>query len=142
MKAEKNWTHDAGVIWPHLVEVGGRGQTLTYTGVAGLIGTNPLSVRYALGPIQTYCLENRLAPLTVVVVGKGTGMPGDGFVAWDSDDLDTARDLVQRQNWDLVGNPFAGFGLNDDEESLADELLADPAKRGEIYRQVKDRGMI
>lgn len=142
MSGRRNWTHAAGVIWPHLVEAGRLRGVLTYEVVAKLIDTNPLSVGYALGPIQTYCLENRLSPLTVVVVGKVTGVPGGGFVAWDVDDLDGARDAVQLQNWDLVGNPFAGFGPDEDEETLATTILIDPKKRGDVYRTVRDRGVI
>lgn len=142
MASTRNWTHAAGVIWPLLVEAGSKREHLWYSDIAPEIHTNPLSVGLALGPIQTYCLEHRLAPLTAIVVGKHTGVPGDGFIAWDADDLETAWDLVARQNWDLVGNPFAGFGPDDDEESLAKVVIEDPEMRGPIYRQVKDRGMI
>ena len=141
MRKGRNWTHAAGVIWPDLVAAGRNRQTLTYETVAKLITTNPLSVAFALDPIQNYCLENRLAPLTVVVVGKTSGVPGDGFVAWDVDDLAAARDAVQMQNWDLVGNPFEGFGPGDDEHSLASRILVDPAAGGEVYRLVRDRGI-
>lgn len=141
MAGRKNWTHAAGQIWPNLVEAGRHRNLTTYTALADIIGTNALSVGYALGPIQTYCLESRLAPLTVVVVNKASGVPGDGFIAWGADDLETARDLVQQQNWDLVGNPFAGFGLQDDEATFAEAILADPSSSGEVYRKVRDRGI-
>jgi len=138
----RNWTHAAGVLWPHLVEAGKARQTITYTEAAQVIGTNPLSVGHALGPIQAYCLENRLAPLTVVVVGKTSGLPGDGFIAWNAQDLPSASEAVRLQNWELVGNPFEGFGADDDETSMARILLDEPQRRGEIYRAVRDRGVL
>ena len=141
MPNPKNWAHAAGVIWPMLVDAGSRHMTLTYEEVAPAIQTNPLSVRYALGYIQDYCLENRIAPLTAVVVGKTSGTPGTGFIGWDVEDLDTAWDAVAAQNWTLVGNPFAGFGPNDDDQSFADQLLADPNNSENVYRRVRDRGI-
>lgn len=141
LKPKKNWVHAAGIAWPLLVEAGRQRTTLTYTNVAEVIHTNPLSVRYALDHIQNYCLENRLAPLTAVVVGRGSGTPGTGFIGWDVDDLEAAWDAVAAQNWALVGNPFAGFGPNDDEETLATQLVADPRNAAEVYRQVRDRGI-
>ena len=137
----KNWTHSAGLIWPMLVNAGTHRATLTYEQVASVIHTNPLSVRHPLELIQAYCLENRLAPLTVVVVGKNSGRPGDGFVAWDVDDLDSAKEAVAIQNWSLVENPFGGFGPLDDEDTFAAELLAHPDQSGDVYHKVRDRGV-
>lgn len=142
MSGHRNWTHAAGTLWPMLVEAGQRGGTLTYSQAATAIATNPLSVAYALGPIQEYCLENRLAPLTVVVVGKHSGVPGGGFIAWEVDDLEAGRTAVRLQNWELVGNPFAGFGVDEDEVTLAERLIADPGRAGDIARKVRDRGML
>ena len=91
MPNTRNWTHAAKIAWPILVEVGSRRDTVTYEQLSIPLKTNPLSVGKALGVIQTYCLENRLAPLTAVVVGKTSGVPGTGFIAWDVDDFDAAR---------------------------------------------------
>jgi putative restriction endonuclease len=129
------------LIWPLLVEAGRRRESVTYGALAPAIHTNALSVRYALGPIQSYCLENRLAPLTAVVVGKSSRRPGDGFVAWDADDIEAALEAVRLQNWDLVGNPFQGFGPDDDEGSFADTILDQPAARGDVFPRVRDRGV-
>lgn len=141
MPGRRNWYHAAGVIWPMLIAAGAAGRTLSYTDVAPAIATNPLSVRYALGPIQAYCMENRLAPLTAIVVGLRSGVPGEGFVAWDVDDLPSALAAVQAQNWDLVGNPFEGFGPDDDPDALAGKLVDDPDRSEDVLRKVRDRGV-
>jgi len=40
-----------------------------------------------MGVIQDYCLEEKLPPLTILLVNQH-GRPGEGFIAWDVDDLD------------------------------------------------------
>lgn len=137
----RNWTHLAGVIWPLLIKAGSAEETLTYTQVAPAIGTNPLSVGFALNPIQTYCMENRLPPLTAVVVGKNSGMPGGGFVAWDVNDLAAGLSAVAAYNWELIGNPFAGFGSHDTEDTFAETLIEDPGNAVVVYHRVRDRGI-
>jgi len=112
MKSKKNWMHAARRLWPRLVDVGRKRMTLTYEEAAPGIDTNPLSVRFALGPIQDYCLDNRLPPLTAIVVGKNSGVPGTGFIAWDLDDLEVARDAIAAYNWSLLRNPFQAFDDN------------------------------
>ena len=141
MPGSRNWTHAARIAWPILVDVGSRREAITYEQLSGPLDTNPLSVGKALGVIQTYCLENRLAPLTVVVVGKTSGIPGDGFVAWDVGDFEAARDAVAAQNWTLVGNPFTGFDVDEDEDTLAKLIIDDQASAGDVYRKVRDRGI-
>jgi putative restriction endonuclease len=56
----KNWDHAAGVVWPVLTDAAKNRKVITYGTIAPLIGTNPLNVGRALGPIQDFCLEDRL----------------------------------------------------------------------------------
>ncbi len=137
----KNWEYAAGILWPVLIEAAKKETTLTYSELAPVINTNPLSVGRALGPILFYCLENRLPPLTVLIINKKTRIPGEGFIAWDIDDLDEAFKQVYEFNWNLVTNPFGGFGVNDTTESLAKTIIDDPNKAGEVYSKVKNRGV-
>ncbi|MQX51871.1 HNH endonuclease [Alcanivorax sediminis] len=136
----KNWEHAAGILWPVLTEAAQKGQTLTYSDLAPLIDTNPLSVGKGLGPILYHCLNNKIPPLTVIVIGKISGVPGAGFIAWDIDDLDEAYKQVFAFNWATVDNPFAGYGEENTTESFAQYLVENPAKSGEIYSRVKVRG--
>ena len=41
----------------------------------------PAGLGGMLDPVQTYCVANKLPPLTVLVVQKDTGLPGSGFTA-------------------------------------------------------------
>lgn len=139
--SKKNWYYAAKLIWPVLANTAQKGSTITYEEVAPHIPTNPLSVGRALGPIQDYCLDNRLPPLTSIVVSKQKAIPGDGFVAWDTDDLQSAHAEVFGFNWNLVPNPFNAFGPTDTPDSFAEAILREPNASGQIYTKVKVRGV-
>ncbi len=138
----KNWEHAAGIVWGLLVQAAQRGKTITYGEVAPTIATNPLSVGHALGPIQNYCLENRLPPLTAIVVGATTGVPGGGFIAWEADDLSTAHGMVFAFDWTTIANPYGGFGETDTVESLAEGIARSPGRAADVYAKVKVRGVV
>lgn len=61
--SKKNWFHAAGILWARLADLAVERRTETYSQVAPLIDTNPLSVRHALDLIQRYCLDQRLRVL-------------------------------------------------------------------------------
>lgn len=136
----KNWEYAASLLWPVLVSAAKDRRNLTYTELAPLITTNPLSVGKALEPIQAYCMDFKLPPLSAIVVGKTSGLPGAGFVAWDIDDIETAFEKVFNYPWASIQNPFGGFSENDTIDSLSDELIKTPSKAKEIYTKVKVRG--
>lgn len=136
----RNWEHAAGILWPALVEAAESKRQINYGDLAPLINTNPLSVGHALGPIQTYCLSQKLPPLTVLVVGKSSGEPGDGFIAWDVDNLEAAFEQVYSFNWSALFNPFEGYGPTDTTESFAQRLIQNPEESESIYAQVRVRG--
>lgn len=137
----KNWFHAAGIVWPMLTDAAARGNTITYGNIAPHIQTNPLSVGRALGPIQDYCLENHLPPLTAIVVGKTSNEPGAGFIAWDIDDVGSAHTKVFEFRWSSIDNPFGGFDEYDTIESLASEIVSTPHAAAAIYRKVRVRGV-
>ena len=79
----KNWNYAAGIIWPMLTERASHKKTITYGEIAPHVGTVPLGVGKALGPIQDYCLEMNIPPLTSIVIRQDVKIPGDGFIAWN-----------------------------------------------------------
>lgn len=136
----KNWQHAAGILWPVLTEAATRRKTLTYGEIAPLIDTNPLSVGNSLGPIQDYCMEGRLAPLTAIVVSAKSGMPGGGFIAWDVDDIGAAHEAVFPFDWSQIPNPYETFSESETEETFAQRLIDDPASAPDVYARIKVRG--
>lgn len=68
-------------LWSILVLAATNRQVLTYEIVAHACGVPPPSIGDFLRPIQQYCSEKGLPPLTCIVVNKNTGLPGEGFIA-------------------------------------------------------------
>ena len=141
MPGRRNWDQAAAAIWPALVNAAAASRTLTYSDIAPLIPTNPLSVGRALGPLQTYCIEANLPPLTAGVVSKSTGLPGNGFVAWDVDDLDEGLAAVFSYPWKNMLNPFGGFSEGQTEADFATLLIEDPDTAADVYSRIKNRGV-
>jgi putative restriction endonuclease len=136
----KNWEYAAGITWGILVKAARDAHVLTYSDIAIAIDTNPLSVRMALEPIQDFCLKNRLPPLTAIVVGKNTKNPGNGFIAWDVDDLKTAHQIIFSYDWSKIINPYGSFGLKDTTAGYAQTILEQPERSKDVYSIVKVRG--
>lgn len=69
----------ASQIWPVLVWAAINRQTLTYKDLSYLVGIFHRNLSHPLGVIKGYCYENKLPPLTVLVVRKDTGAPAVGL---------------------------------------------------------------
>lgn len=96
----------ASLAWRPLVEAAKRKHLLFYHDLAsplGLRGARP--VRFALGPIQSLCIERDYPPLTSIVINKRTRLPGPGFVA-GSGKLKEDHDSVFAFDWSSVPPPF------------------------------------
>ncbi len=126
--------------WPVLVQAAETLETITYGSLAAAIGIHPRAIRYVLGVIQSYCLREKLPPLTILVVSVGDGVPGSGFIAWDADDLDAGMEQVSRYNWHGLQNPFTYASDGSTEEELADVIVKHPSRARDVYAQVKVRG--
>ena len=74
--------------WQVLNEFAASSRCVTYGQLANRIGIHHRPVRYVLDLIQNYCLEERLPPLTLLAVNQVSGLPGDGFVAWDVSNIE------------------------------------------------------
>lgn len=142
MAGKINWEHLAGQVWPVLTAAAKARQTLTYTRVGDVIHRHHRTVRYVLSPLQDFCMQMGLPPLTGIVINKGSQLPGKEFVAHAIDDIETAFEEVFDYDWSSVPNPFEGFGPNDTQAAFAAALLADPDSGGDVYARVKVRGVI
>jgi hypothetical protein len=84
-------------VWPLLAFAAGNRQLLTYEILSKLTGMHAAGFGPILEQIQSYCLINKLPPLTVIVVSKETGLPSQGFVA--ATDIARAFADVFERNW-------------------------------------------
>jgi hypothetical protein len=92
-------------LWSLLALAAANRQILTYDMIARLTGVVRPSIGDFLRPIQQYCTEQKLAPLTALVVSDQSGLPGEGFIA--AADLPAAQMKVFRQRWQELMVPTA-----------------------------------
>jgi len=86
--------------WEILVSKAMNRQTVTYELLSELMyGKKAQGVLNAvLGHVAFYCEDNGLPPLTVLVVGKWPGKPGEGFPAGPAK-IDENREGVFQFDW-------------------------------------------
>ena len=92
-------------IWAVLAYAASKRQSLTYGQLGKLIGVPAAGLGGLLEPIQSYCLSQKLPPLTVLVVQQETGLPGPGFTAASAQAFDQAQSQVFAYGWLEHGNP-------------------------------------
>lgn len=107
-------------LWSILVLVARNRQILTYDMVGRACGVPAPSIGDFLRPIQQFCSENGLPPLTSIIVNKQTGLPGEGFIA--AENVPLAHVQTFETNWLDVEAPSA--------EQLADAYSRAPDRRG------------
>ncbi len=129
----------AAIGWSVLSQVAKNNKLIRYGELGRQIGIHHRPVRFVLGLIQDYCLQNHLPPLTILVVNQ-SGIPGNGFIAWDVDKIEEGLKQVYSYNWDNLDNPFsfAKDGLKEDE--IIEELLENPDSSKDLYAKIKVRG--
>ncbi len=128
--------------WNVLNEISSGGKKISYRDLASSIGIHYRALRYVLEPIQCYCLENQLPPLTILVVNRQTDKPGAGFIAWNQNDLKDGLDKVWTFNWANEQNPFEFAVDGTYDTDIIDQILSYPNMTKEIYVRVKARGMM
>ena len=84
-------------IWSILVLAASNRQTLTYDLIGRACGVPAAAIGDFLRPIQQYCSERGWPALTSLVVGKESGMPGDGFIA--EADVPRAQSRTFTHDW-------------------------------------------
>jgi hypothetical protein len=87
-------------MWAVLAIAARNRQILTYEMVGRACGVPRAGVGGFLEPIQDFCLQQGLPPLTVLIVSEESGMPGIGFMA--ASDIPRAQAEVFNRDW-LVG---------------------------------------
>lgn len=89
-------------IWQVLVCSAANRQTITYKLLANNMwhGKGAGVLANSLGHIAYYCIQNRLPPLTSLVVNQKTGIPGDGIPV---ENIHSKREKVFAFDWfDLI----------------------------------------
>ena len=141
MPTPVNQEYRAFLAWNILTDKAREHRTLTYGELGRLVGVHHRVTRFFLAPIQSYCLDHHLPPLTILVVNQSDS-PGTGFIAWDVDRLEEGRQEVFGHNWGSAENPFS-FAVNGSVESqIIEELVSDPTSSGEVYGRIKIRGVV
>jgi putative restriction endonuclease len=125
--------------WPVLVERAKKRNTITYGELGSEIEVHHRAIRFILRYIQDYCIDAKLPPLTILIINS-SGLPGDGFIAFDLDNFEEGLEYVYSYDWDMP-NPFEFSSDGHSMESLVSELLADPGSSESIYTTVKTRGV-
>jgi hypothetical protein len=71
----------AAQLWSVLALAARTQQVLSYEIAGRLTGVPRQAIGDFLAPIQDYCLQNNLPPMTAIVVSEETGLPSEGFIA-------------------------------------------------------------
>ena len=139
-QARVNQYERAFRAWPLLTATAAKRSTITYAGLSAQLHIHPRPIRFVLGPIQDWCLEEKKPPLTILAVSGSRHRPGEGFIAWDTNDLDEGYEQVYAFPWSDLANPFAFAAQGATPEELAHRLVVTPEAATAVYRQVKNRG--
>jgi hypothetical protein len=93
----------AAQLWPLLAFAARKQSVLSYKMVEQLTGLPKQGVGEYLGPIQDYCREQNLPPLTSLVIKEDIGVPGSGFT--EAQDVFAAQSRVFVFDWLAHGAP-------------------------------------
>lgn len=126
--------------WPILIKTAKKRETITYLQLGNALGIHHRAIRYVLGVIQDYCLEENLPPLTILIVNS-SGKPGGGFIAYDLRKFEDGLEEVFSFDWSKLDNPFSFSNDGYSYKSITDILVNEPDSSGEIYAKVKSRGI-
>ena len=126
--------------WPVLISVAMNRATTTYGKLGEALGIHHRVIHYVLGVIQDYCLEEKLPPLTILIVNS-SGKPGTGFIAYNLRHFEQGLEEVWKFDWHSIPNPFEFSQSGESYESIVLSLSKEPKSSGEIYTLIKSRGI-
>jgi len=92
-------------IWGILAWAARNRQSMTYGHLGKLIGVPNAGLGQLLEPIQSFCIQEKLPPLTVLIVQQDTGLPGSGFTGAPASEFAKAQMEVFEYDWLGHGNP-------------------------------------
>lgn len=134
--------------WNTLTKNAQKSKHITYEDLADIlkihhpsVNIHHRSIRLILDLIQSYCVDNYLPPLTILIVNKSTGLPGEGFTAWDIRDLQSGRMRVYNSDWAKIANPFTYARTGETVESMVDKISNDPNHSETVFKSVEDRSI-
>lgn len=106
-------THQrAHQLWSVLVFAASNRQTLTYDFAGKLTGLPAVAIGRDLLPIQYFCKQQGLPPLTVLVVNQATGRPGEGLLV---DDFALTLQEVFNFDWLIYKAPHSQVGPKEED---------------------------
>ena len=92
-------------IWGILAWAAKNRQTMTYGHLSKLIGVPSAGLGQLLEPIQSFCILEKLPPLTILVLQQDSGLPGSGFTGAKASEYAKAQMEVFECDWLDYGNP-------------------------------------
>lgn len=92
--------------WNILTKCAKNKETVSYSELGKRIAVHHRACRFFLDLIQTHCIDMELPPLTILVVGKYSGIPGNGFTAWEINKFQEGKEKVFQYNWDNQSHPL------------------------------------
>lgn len=141
MKEKVNQEQRAFSAWTILTSCARKNEPITYGELGRQLSIHHRAIRFILGVIQEFCMTNELPPLTILVLNKQTGLPGEGFIAYDIENSQDGINKVYAFNWSSLTNPFEYAQVGTTEHQLIDDLVNSPEKSGDVYTKVKVRGI-
>jgi len=95
----------AANAWNEVTRCAAERRTIEYGELADVIGCRPIQVGRVLSPIQDFCIDHVLPPLTVLAISKAAGSPGKGHKTPPEKIVEETR-LVFAFAWSGLDNPF------------------------------------
>ena len=141
MEENINQNQRAFATWEVLKNCAVQKQSITYKELGEQIDIHHRAIRIPLHIIQNYCLENELPPLSILVFNQITGLPGDGFIAYDIENSLDGINKVYDFNWVDVQNPFLYAKDGVTQTQLIDDIIRFPEKSVEVFAKIKVRGI-
>ncbi|MBA7508706.1 hypothetical protein ES705_00638 [subsurface metagenome] len=137
-----NQEQQAFFAWGILIDYAKQRKKITYKELTAKMGVHYRASRYFLEVIQSYCMQQKYPPLTILAISTSTGMPGSGFIAWDRDDLESGYESVFNFNWKALENPFRYAKSGTTIKILSNQLISKTISKEELFVKVKARGQL